>query len=264
MIPITYHRIRILWFALIVVLVGMYGGNLPIVLAEDSPSSTPPSSQEPKKKVPSKTSTILKNTRVNLSYYFDSRDFNTMNLLVNSTGLPWGFNIFGFTDLHGTEGKGSSRFDMTRFYHEYRLRRPLTPDWVFGVKGFDVELEYNDANGSNNTVLRAGVGYQHTVPFIVQPKSWLQWRVLPWRSDHDGWQFSVTHFIVLTDRIKLIGFSDYNIMDNAPDQWVTESELSFTLTDTLDLIVEGRFNGFEESNPALDGVGVAGGIRIKL
>lgn len=234
-----------------------------MVLAEDSPSSTPPSTRESKKEIPHKTSSLLKNTQVNLSYYFDSRDFNTMNLLVNSTGLPWGFNVFGFTDLHGTEGQPSNRFDLSRFYHEYRLRRPLNPEWVW-VKGFDVELEYNDANGPNNSLLRAGVGYQHVVPFFVQPKSWLQWRILPWRSDGLGWQFSVTHFIVLADRIKLIGFSDYNIMDNGPNRWVTESELSLTIMDTVDLVVEGRYNGFEEANPSLKGVGVAGGVRIRL
>ncbi len=207
---------------------------------------------------------IQKNTHINLSYYFDSRDYNTMNLLVNSTALPWGLNVFGFTDLHGTEGQSSNRFDMTRFFHEYRLRRPLSPDRLLGLKGFDIELEYNDANGPDNSLLRAGLGYQHSVPFLHQDKSWLQWRILPWRSDGKGWQLSNTHFFVLTERIKLIGFADYNIVNNAPNQWVAESELSFTLTDTFDLIVEGRFNGFEERNPSLDGVGVAGGIRVKL
>lgn len=92
-----------------------------------------------------------------------------MNILVNSTGLPWGFNIFGFTDLHGVEGQPSNRFDLSRFYHEYRLRRPLNPDWLLGVKGFDVELEYNNANGQNNSLLRGAIGYQYTIPLVVQP-----------------------------------------------------------------------------------------------
>ena len=41
-----------------------------------------------KERSESSASTIVKNTRVNLSYYFDSWDFNTMNVLVNSTALP--------------------------------------------------------------------------------------------------------------------------------------------------------------------------------
>ncbi len=53
-------------------------------------------------------------------------------------------------------------------------------------------------------------------------------------------------------------------MNDRPNEWVWEPELSFTLTDTFDLIVEGRYNGFQEAIPGLDGVGVAGGVRIKL
>lgn len=56
--------------------------------AKDSNSSTPSG------KFFTATTTIIKNTKVNLSYYFDSRDSNTMNVLVNSTALPWGSNIF--------------------------------------------------------------------------------------------------------------------------------------------------------------------------
>ena len=54
-----------------------------------TPSTSKESPQSP-------TSTIAKKTKVILSYYFDSRDYNTMNVLVNSTALPWGFNVFGF------------------------------------------------------------------------------------------------------------------------------------------------------------------------
>ncbi len=210
----------------------------------------------------SKATAVLKNTKVMLSYYFDSRDFNTMNVLVNSTALPWGFNIFGFSDFHGTENVPTERFELNRFYHEYRLRRPLDDLPFMPIKGFDLEFEINDSNLTKDGVARLGVGYQHLVPFLE--KSWLQWRILPWRSDGKGWQLSMTHFLVLAERIKLIGFADYNVMNNRPNEWVWESELSFTLTDTFDLIVEGRYNGFQEAIPGLDGVGVAGGIRIKL
>ncbi len=229
-------------------------------VAASASNDTNPSGQNDSPKTPK--STIVKNTKVNLSYYFDSRDFNTMNVLVNSTALPWGFNVFGFTDFHGTENVPTERFELNRFYHEYRLRRPLDDLPFMPIKGFDLEFEINDSNLPKDGVARLGIGYQHSVPFLK--KGWLQWRILPWRSDGKGWQLSMTHFLALTERIKLIGFADYNIMNDRPNEWVWESELSFTLTNTFDLIVEGRYNGFQEAIPGLDGVGVAGGIRIKL
>lgn len=127
-----------------------------------------------------------------------------------------------------------------------------------------MEFEINDSNLVKDGVARLGVGYQHPVPFLYKGKSCLQWRILSWRSDGKGWQLSLTHFLVLSELVKFIGFADYNIMNDRPDEWVAESELSFTPTDTFDLIVEGWYNGFQEAIPGLDGVGVAGGIRIKL
>ena len=156
-----------------------------------------------------------------------------MNVLVNSTALPWGFNIFGFSDFHGTENVPTERFELNQFYHEYRLRRPLD-DWsLIPIKGFDFEFEINDSNLPRDGVVRVGIGYQHSVPFLYNENSWLQWRILPWRSDGKGWQLSMTHFLVLAERIKLIGFVDYNIMNDRPNEFVWESELSFTLTEYL-------------------------------
>lgn len=71
--------------------------------SEPAVPSTPTGQSESNKEPGTELGKIRKNTRVNLSYYFDSRDYNTMNVLVNSTALPWGFNIFGFSDFHGTE-----------------------------------------------------------------------------------------------------------------------------------------------------------------
>lgn len=120
-----------------------------------------------------------------------------------------------------------------------------------------MEFEINDSNLAKDGVARLGVGCQHPVPFLYKEKSWLQWRILPWRSDGKGWQLSLTHFLVLSERFKLIGFADDHIMNDRPNEWVWESELSFMLTNTFDLIVEGRYNGFQESIPGSDGVGVA-------
>ncbi len=81
---------------------------------------------------------------LSLTYYFDSRSFNTLNILTNTHALPWGLNIFGFTDLHSTHHDAGHRFDLTRYFMEYRLRRPLN---VAGFRGLGFEMEYNDLNG---------------------------------------------------------------------------------------------------------------------
>ena len=155
--------------------------------------------------------------------------------------------------------------NLNRFYHEYRLRQATRrSSRLCQSRGLTLEFEINDSNLPKE---RRGANRDWAIstqfPFIK--KGWLAMAdSYLWRSDGKGWQLSMTHFLVLTERIKLIGFADYNIMNDRPNEWVWESELSFTLTETFDLILEGRYNGFEEAIPGLDGVGVAGGIRIKL
>ena len=254
-------------FAQIVILILLFlihGFHSPVRAEQALPD--PASHDSDNSEVPDKSpiTNILENTKVNLSYYFDSRDYNSANVLVHSTALPWGFNIFGFSDFHGNENAPNERFELKRYYHEYRLRRPLDDVPFLNITGLGLELEINDSSLPNDEVARLGLGYQHSLPFLYKEKSWLQWRILPYRSDGRGWQLSMTHVLVLSERFKLTGFADYNIMNDRPNEWVAESELSFRLTDMFDLILEGRYNGFEGAVPGLEGVGVAGGIRIKL
>lgn len=199
-----------------------------------------------------------------LSYYFDSREFNTLNIVTSIKGFPLGFNIFGFIDLHGDENKPSERFDITRYFIEYRLRRTLDPDWVFGIEGIGVEAEYNDLNGPDNSLVRFGVNYKHKFKLFNGRTHWLQWRFLPGGTERAGKQLSLVNFISISPRFFISGFSDYNIFNNSRNKWVSEQQLNFILNKTIDIVLEGRYNGFEDENPKLDGYGIAGGIKIKF
>jgi hypothetical protein len=110
-------------------------------------------------------------------------------------------------------------------------------------------------------MLRSGVTFKHPVE---GDHGWLQWRVHPYETDGSGWQASVIHSLTLSPTLSLAGFTDLNVLENAPNRWVTESQLSIRLDGTFDLVVEGRYNGIEDANSALDGWGVAFGVRLKL
>ena len=61
------------------------------------------------------------------TYYLDSRDFNTAALFASTSGLPLGLSVWGFVDLHSDQKNSSDRFDASRYFLEYRLRRALDP-----------------------------------------------------------------------------------------------------------------------------------------
>jgi hypothetical protein len=73
-------------------------------------------------------------------------------------GLPWGLNLWGFTDFNGTQGTRDDHFELTQFFTEYRLRKPLPK--LYKVEGLGVELEYNEASGADNGLLRVGLTFQ--------------------------------------------------------------------------------------------------------
>ncbi|MGH1363323.1 MAG: hypothetical protein ACRBF0_07195 [Calditrichia bacterium] len=210
--------------------------------------------------VPSKNS---KQTYLNVSYYIDSREYNTANILLKTSALPFGLDVFGFTDLHSSQRAGS-RIDFTRHFMEYRLRRTLNPKWVLGIRGLAMEFEYNDLNGPGNHTLRIGPTFKHAIPILPGGKSWLQWRLHPYESDDSGWQASVIWFLSLSDRVNISGFADLNVNKNTRNQWISEPQLNFVVNQSLDIIIEARYNGFEDANPTLDGAGVTMGFKAKF
>lgn len=195
-----------------------------------------------------------------LSYYGDSRGFNSLSMLSGGK-LPAGFGYFGFIDLHGDHDDPRARLDLTRYFLEYRLKRDINPEWVFNINGIGVELEYNDLTGQNNNAIRAGVTYRHNLP--VLEGSWLQWRFHPYESDGSGMQASVIYNFTLTKRLSLNGFADLNFDENN-SVLIFEPQLNFNLYQNLNIVIEIRYNGYEEKNPNVSGNGIAAGIMFKL
>ena len=206
----------------------------------------------------------LKHLKVGLTYYFDTREYNTLNIVTSLSKLPGDIKLWGFVDLSGNQNSGNGRFDITRYFLEYRLSRSLFPDSHSAIKGLGFEIEHNDFNGPDNDVLRLGLTYKHSVPFFQGSKSWLQWRYHPYETDGTGSQVSVIYFLTLAKNIFISGFADLNIENGFDDRWVVEPQINFRVNNTLDLVLETRYNGFEDANKDLDGFGIAGGIKFKF
>ena len=205
-----------------------------------------------------------KKSTVAFTYYFDSRDYNTLNMVNSVPDLPAGLKLWGFIDFNAEQNNESARFELTRYFLEYRLSKPLFPNGKPALKGLNLEVEYNDSNGPDNDVLRFGLTYKHSFPFLSDSKSWLQWRYHPYETDGSGSQISLIYFFPLHERIYINGFADLNFEDNGPDRWVAEPQINFKLTDFMNAVVEFRYNEFEDANASIDGAGIALGLELKF
>jgi len=210
-----------------------------------------------------KSETALKSD-VSVKYYWDTREYNTFEIVTGLTGLPLGLAFWGFTDLHGNQDAIDDSFDFNRFFMEYRLSRHINPDYAFGIEGLGTQMEYNDSNGTGNQLVRFGLTYKHDIPSLTDKKGWLTWRAFPYESDGSGQQISWLFFFPFTQRIFLSGFVDLNLIEGGKDQWVIEPQLNFKLTDRVNFLVEYRYSGFEAASAALDGEGVALGMDVKF
>lgn len=193
-----------------------------------------------------------------LTYYLDSRDYGTLNVLTSAPDLPLGLNVWGFVDLHADQDGGSRRFDTTRYFTEYRLRRAV------GLSGLGVELEYNGANGPDNDMLRAGITYKRSVPLLSGNRGWVQVRAHVYETDGSGQQVSVLYSLPVSARVSISGFADLNVNADGANRWVVEPQLNVRVARVLDLVLELRYNGYEDANPTIDGVGIAIGGKIRL
>lgn len=199
-----------------------------------------------------------------VTYYYDSREYSTLNLLTSIKGLPLGLDLWGFTDLHGDQGDDSGTTDLTRSFSEYRLSKSLCSDCVDGIDGFGLMAEYNDFSGSENSLGRFGGYVTHKVELPWGRKGSFQIRVFGYETDGNGWQISTSYFVPFTSRLLLVGFADINFIDGGSDRWVIEPELRWKLDEHISLVAEFRYNDFERSIPGWDGTGLAGGILIDL
>ncbi|MFQ5534091.1 MAG: hypothetical protein ACE5EM_04625 [Sphingomonadales bacterium] len=87
---------------------------------------------------------------VKLAYYFDSRDFNTLAVNLSVKNLPFGWNLWGFTDLHGRQHDARGRFHISRTFSEYRLSKNLAR--LSGIDGLGFQFEYNHFTPANRSV----------------------------------------------------------------------------------------------------------------
>jgi len=194
-------------------------------------------------------------TSASMAYYWDNREFTTLNLLTSTTGLPYDFSIWGFIDLHGAHKSSST--DLSRYFIEYRLNRKIDPDWVGGLDGLGFQTEFNDSQSLSNNLLRFGLTYRHSLPEFLGQKGWLQWRGFPYETDGSGQQASLIYFLPLHERVWISGFADINFLESLKDILVVEPQLTYKFTDRFSFLVEYRYNGFEDMNE-----GVALGIEV--
>ena len=194
-------------------------------------------------------------TSASMAYYWDNRDFTTLNLLTSTNGLPYDFSIWGFIDLHGAHKSSST--DLSRYFIEYRLNRKIDRDWVGGLDGLGFQTEFNDSESLSNNLLRFGLTYRHSLPEFLGQKGWLQWRGFPYETDGSGQQASLIYFLPLHERVWISGFADINFRESLKDIWVIEPQLTYKFTDRFSLLVEYRYNGFEDIKE-----GVALGMEV--
>ncbi|WP_444997262.1 hypothetical protein [Aliikangiella sp. IMCC44359] len=199
---------------------------------------------------------LIANNDIQTSYYWDNRDFNTATIQISNNDLGNGFSVWGFTDFHSNQDNSDDRYDLSRTFSEYRLSNNQIAKWT-GVDHLGLQLEYNDSTpGNNNHQVRFGITYKQ----ILGQSAWLQLRAFPLQSHNDG-QLSLIYFYKISDGFNISGFADYNFNKNGKNQWVYEPQLNYQLSDNVWLLLEYRYNGFENSNPNLDGKGTALGIR---
>ena len=211
-----------------------------LILLFSALGSQPLLADTPKKKT--------RKTGTNIAYYFDSRDFNTITIVNSTSDLPLGFAVWGFADFLSAPKDADERFDITRYFIEYRLLRPIEPAWVKGLHGLGAVIEYNDLEGGDNALVRLGISYKRFLPFTG---SWLQGRVFPVETDGNGAQFALSYRLNLNPSLYLGGFVDYNWIEGGENRWVTEPQLTYRIGDRYALLLEFRYNEFERDDKGL-------------
>ena len=203
-------------------------------------------------------------TNTAFTYYYDSREFGTLNILTSAKGLPMDLFFWGFTDFHGDHQSDSGPTDFTRYFMEYRLLKGLDPEWTMGIDGLGLIAEYNDMNGPDNNLARFGLYHKLAYSLPWENNGWWQTRIYPYETDGEGWQISTSYFVPFTSELSLGGFADINFIENGKDRWVIEPQLTYKMTNHLSLALEYRYNGYEDANPTVKGSGAALGLEVSF
>ncbi|MDD9897624.1 MAG: hypothetical protein OXU45_01355, partial [Candidatus Melainabacteria bacterium] len=206
---------------------------------------------------------------IDFNSYYDTRNFqvNTMNAKLD---LPGPFSYFGFTNWSGDQ-TGDDAFDFGEHYTEHGLYY----DQVFDSP-FDFTVQYADASGFNNDVMRLGAqAHVHKFKYIdqlfkkVNASYWLSY--FPWQVDGlDDYAFQLQHVwfmkmlpATVADRLYLSGFADHNFLIGdtpAHNKLVAENQFGYRVWKGLHLVTELRWNGYL---PKGDRFGVGIGAQYK-
>ena len=196
---------------------------------------------------------------ISAAYYLDQRGFNSITLQFGSYKLPAGFSLWGFTDLFAEQEDPDSRADIDGSFSEYRISYEK-----LGLKGLALQAEYNYFTPSNNDIGRFGIAYKKVYQLANRFQVFNQLRLFPLQTDGDGGQVSLIYKIKFSDQLIFSGFADYNIREQASNEWLFEPMLRYYFYNKIALALEYRFNGFEDANPALDGSAYALGVWVDL
>ena len=193
-----------------------------------------------------KTEKIKKKDRngwMTAEYQFDTRGFNTINF-TGGANLPYGFSIWGFTDIETADSHEGSRTDAQEFFMEIDLKKELH-------KGFGIVLEYNDSEGRYDSIGRFGLNYIARWDWLKKMDLNLGFKAFPIETDGHGGQVSFgweKKFPKLFDgRFSMGGFFDLNFDSGANDDEtniVTDTQFRYKLTENLEALVEFRFNEY--------------------
>jgi len=207
-----------------------------------------------------KLDTKKRNGWMTAEYQFDTRGFNTINF-TGGAELPYGWSIWGFTDIETADSSDGSRTDAQKFFTEIDLKKEL-------YKGFGVVLEYNDGEARHNSIGRLGANYIARWDWLKKMDLNLAFKAFPIETDGHGWQGSFCwekKFPKIFDgRFSMGGFFDINF-DSGPSDNETnivhETQFRYKLTENLEALVEFRFNGYKVASQE-QGLGI--GMKYKF
>ncbi len=177
-----------------------------------------------------------------IAVYSDTRGFPQSNITlegVSKNTFGSGIKGFGFID----------KFNEGNIYSEARLSREI-------AKGIGPTIEYN-GNLDNQNILRAGFVFEPGFGKII-PNTNLGVKWFPVSTKNKGSQIAIYGGRKIFKNTPMGGFFDYNFKSK---KVVSEIQLSQSLTNHLNAVVEARYNGFL---PEKDKFGVGIGLEYKF
>jgi hypothetical protein len=189
-----------------------------------------------------------------MEYQFDTRGFNVLNFTGFSL-LPYGFSVWGFTDIEGTKNSNEREDDFATHFTEIDLKSPTWND-------IGVVAELNSTTGDNNDVGRFGLAYVTKLDLFEEIDLLLIFKGFPVETDGDGGQivfaWNAKFHKLFDDRLSIGGFTDTNFRsgNDLSTHIVSETQFRFRLINGFHLLLEAKFNDFLPSEKTGLGIGI--------